>query len=230
MGNKILVVDDVETLRKTLERALAQQGYSVMTAANGSDALLLAQESPPDLILTDAMMPGLDGNALCRVLKKSPKTRHIPVIIMSGEMIDEKDIVSGLEGGADDYILKPFTTKVLLARIRAVLRRFDQAPAMQEKLKKFGIEIDPAAREVRIDGSAVPLTRKEFDLLGLLLTNQGRVVTSNFLLESVWGYDLADYNDPHTVETHISRLRKKLGAKASKHLVNVRGFGYKFGD
>lgn len=228
VGHKILVIDDVTSLRKAIVKALSQEGFSPVAAANGSDGLLLAEESAPDLVLTDAVMPGLDGHSLCRVLRRKKETRRVPVIIMTGEMVEEKDIVAGLEGGADDYILKPFPMKVLLARIRAVLRRYEEKDTTRDLLKKCGIELDPARREVKVDGKSVTLTRKEFDILALLLSSAGRVLTSNYLLETVWGYDLADYNDPHTVETHMSRLRKKLGAKASKHIQNVRGSGYRF--
>ncbi|MFH2202857.1 MAG: response regulator transcription factor [Elusimicrobiota bacterium] len=223
---KILVLDDTASLRKAVEKYLTQQGYAVVAAGSGSDGLILVEESKPDLVLTDAVMPGLDGHSLCRVIKRKAATKHIPVVIMTGEMLEENDVVAGLEGGADDYVIKPFTMKVLLARIRAVLRRYEQQPAAKETLKKFGIELDAGRREVRVDGKRISLARKEFDLLALLLSSQGRVLSANYLLETVWGYDLADYNDPHTIETHISGLRRKLG-KAAKHLVNVRGAGYK---
>lgn len=227
MPEKILVIDDVESLRKTVEKLLSKNGFSVLSAANGSDGLLLAEEARPDLILTDADMPGIDGHSLCRILKKKASTRGIPVILMSGEMIEEKDVVSGLEGGADDYVIKPFPMKVLLARIRAVLRRYEKAAVVQERLQRCGIELDPASREARVDGKAMTLTRKEFDLLALLIQSGGRVLNTDYLLEWVWGYDPADYNDPHTVETHVSRLRKKLG-NAGRRIVSVRGLGYKF--
>ena len=107
------------------------------------------------------------------------------------------------------------------------MRRYQHAPKSETTLKKYGIDLDPASREVRVNGKSIALTRKEFDLLALLLEKAGRVLTSNFLLESVWGYDLADYNDPHTVESHVSSIRRKLGSKASKHIINVRGCGYK---
>ncbi|MBI5241918.1 MAG: response regulator transcription factor [Elusimicrobia bacterium] len=225
MGKRILVLDDSQELLAAVKNFLTQNGFSVVAGKDGSEGRLLAQEGAPDLVLADADMPGLDGHSLCRVLKKDPKTRSIPVIIMSGTMMEEKDIVAGLEGGADDYILKPFPMKVLLARIHAVLRRFDAVPAVAQKLKTRGITLDPGAREVKVGGKAVPLTRKEFDLLALFIEKAGRVLTPSFLLEAVWGYDLADYNDPHTVETHISRLRKKIGAE---RIENVPGCGYKF--
>jgi DNA-binding response OmpR family regulator len=225
VGKRILVLDDSVDLLEAVKKFLSQNGFSVVAGKDGSEGRLLAAESAPDLVLADADMPGLDGHTLCRILKKDPKTKAIPVIIMSGTMMEEKDIVAGLEGGADDYIIKPFPMKVLLARIRAVLRRFETVPEAVRKLKARGLSIDPAAREVKVDGQAVALTRKEFDLLALLLSKAGRVLAPGFLLEAVWGYDLADYNDPHTVESHISRLRKKIGAE---RIENVPGCGYKF--
>lgn len=225
MPERVLVVDDVKEMADAVKTYLTSHGFSVTTALGGSDGRLLALESPPDLVLLDADMPDLDGHTLCRTLKKDPRTRSVPVIIMSGTMMDEKHIVEGLEGGADDYILKPFPMKVLLARIHAVLRRFSHGPDAARILEREGIELDPSAREVRVKGKAVSLTRKEFDLLALLIEKEGRVLTPAFLLEAVWGYDLADYNDPQTVTTHVFRLRKKIGAR---YIVNVPGHGYKF--
>lgn len=227
MPPKILVIDDFEPFRKRVEKNLRADGFAVVCAADGSEGRMLAKELQPDLVLTDAVMPGIDGHTLCRVLKQDPATRHIPVVIMSGEMIEERDVVAGLDGGADDYIAKPFSTKVLLARLRAVLRRFEGGPRREESLKKYGIDLDPAAREVRVEGNRVSLTRKEFDLLALFLSKPGRVLKAGFLLEAIWGYDLADYNDPHTVESHISSLRRKLGERAAQRIVTVRGLGYK---
>lgn len=224
---RILVADDVESMRRGVERLLRREGFDVILAANGSDALLAASESRPDLVLTDAMMPGLTGQELCRVLKRRPETRHIPVIIMSGEMFEEKDVVAGLDGGADDYIPKPFSPKVLLARVKAVLRRYRDDEDTRAVLRRCGIELDPEARTVRVGGRLVDLARKEFDLLAVFLSQPGRVAKPGFLLEAVWGYDLADYNDPHTVETHVSRLRSKLGKDFAKRLVSVRGIGYR---
>lgn len=228
MAATILVVDDDKVLRESLKKSLSQEGFSVLTAPNGAEGLLVAQDAKPDLILTDGEMPGLGGHDLCKALRKDKATGHIALIIMTGALLEEEDIAAGLDAGADDYVMKPFTHRVMLARIRAVLRRFERAPAVENKLKQQGIELDPAAREVRVGGKPLPLTRKEFDLLTLLLERAGQVVSHNVLLESVWGYDVADYNDPHTVETHVSRLRKKLGPKLSRQIVNVMGHGYKF--
>jgi len=195
---------------------------------SGSEALMLVRESRPDLILVDAEMPGLDGHAVCRVLKKEASTKAIPVIIMSGSRIEEGDILAGFQGGADDYVLKPFSLPVLMARIQAVLRRYQNAAQAEKKLKRFGIELDPAGRTVKIGGKELPMTRKEFDLLTLLIGKAGRVLSIRYILEAVWGYDPADYNDPGTVEVHVCHLRKKLGPRLAKRLVAVMGHGYKF--
>ena len=223
----ILVIDDAETIRKTLQRMLMQEGFAVISAADGSTGLEIARQTRPDLVLCDADMPGLSGHALCRVLRADKKTASLPIVIMSGSMLEERDVVSGLEGGADDYLIKPFTQRVLSARLNAVMRRYHRAPAAEASLKSRGITLDPASREAKVAGKPVTLTRKEFDLLALFIEHPGRVLTSNFLLEAIWGYDLADYNDPRTVETHISRLRRKLGPKG-RAIVNLRGLGYKF--
>ncbi len=225
MGERILVIDDDKHLLQAVKQWLEQQGMTITVAPTAKEGLSAARESRPALVLTDADLPDLDGHAVCRLLKQDPATRSMPVIIMSGTMMEERDIIAGLEGGADDYVLKPFPMRVLVARIRAVLRRYHPEPQAAQQLKARGIVLDPEAREAKIQGKAVQLTRKEFDLLAVLLEKPGRVLTPSFLLEAVWGYDLADYNDPHTVETHVSRLRKKIG---SERIENVSGVGYKF--
>jgi two-component system response regulator PrrA len=225
---KVLVVDDNAAIRTLVKRHLAGNGFSVVVTDSGSEALILIRESQPDLVLLDVEMTGLDGFAVCRVLKKDKVARQIPVIMMSGNMIQEKDMLQGFEGGADDYIIKPLALPLLLARIRAVLRRYQTSAKMEAKLKKAGIELDPAARTIKVNGSPVSLTRKEFDLLATLLAKPDRVHSVALLLETVWGYDPADYNDPGTVEVHVSHLRKKLGSKIGKRIVNVLGHGYKF--
>jgi len=230
MAAKILVVDDDKTILEMIRRYLSANGMSCVVTDSGSEALLLVRESRPDLILVDAEMPGLDGHSVCRVLKKEAATRHIPVIIMSGARVEESDVLAGFSGGADDYVLKPFSLAVLLARLQAVLRRFKTATADGEILKKVGIELDPAGRTVKVGGKEISLTRKEFDLLSVLISKAGRVLSVNYLLETVWGYDPADYNDPGTVEVHVSHLRKKLGPKLAKRIVAVIGHGYKFED
>lgn len=228
MPKKVLVVDDDRTLLKVVKTYLETREFSVVVADNGSEGLLLVREFKPDVILLDANMPGLRGHSVCRMLKKEADTSSIPVIIISGEMMHEKDILAGFEGGADDYVMKPLSMPVLEARILAVLRRYGTTAKMESKLKKFGIELDPAGRTVKSNGKSVALTRKEFDLLATLMSNPGRALAIHYLLETVWGYDPADYNDPGTVEVHISHLRKKLGTKIAKRIVSVTGHGYKF--
>ena len=228
MTYKVLVVDDDDVVRKVVKKYLTSNGFSVVITDNGSEGLLLVREAKPDLILVDAQMPGLDGHSVCRVIKKEATTHHIPVIIMSGAKIEDSDVLAGFEGGADDYVVKPFSMPILTARIQAVLRRYATSPKMENKLRQHGLELDPAGRTVKIRGKTVPLTRKEFDLLATLIGKAGRVLSVPYLLETVWGYDPADYNDPLTVEVHISHLRKKLGPKLAKHVINVLGHGYKF--
>jgi DNA-binding response OmpR family regulator len=226
---KILVVDDDRAILALVRKYLEGNGFAVMVTDNGSAALLFVEDSKPDLILCDAAMPGLDGNALCRRIKQEAATRSVPVVLMSGAMVADKDVLNGFEGGADDYILKPFSLPILTARLRAVLRR-SAAPGGSGVLTKCGIELDAAGRAVKVGRVAVALTRKEFDLLAVLLGKSGRVLSISYLLETVWGYDPADYNDPGTVEVHVYHLRKKLGPKLGKRIVNIAGHGYKFDD
>lgn len=224
---RILVVDDDEAVAKGIERFLKGRGFDVVRAAEASSALLIAQEAAPNLILSDAKMPGMDGHSLCRVIKKDARTRHIPLIIMSGSMTSDRDQISGLEGGADDYVSKPVSMGLLLARIEAVLRR--QTPQSEEgfRLELDGVAADLSSREASVGGSPLRLTSKEFDLLAVFLRYPDRVHSPNSLLEAVWGYDTAAYNDHHTVAVHVSSLRKKLG-KHGPRIVNVIGHGYKF--
>lgn len=226
VANKILVVDDERTVLDLVKRYLAANGEVPIVTDDGSEALLLVKDSRPDLVLCDAQMPGLDGYALCRALKRESKTA-LPVVMMSGVRVGDKDQVAGFEQGADDFVLKPFSLPVLLARLRAVLRRYQSVSDSAVRLKKAGIELDPEGRTVKAGGKPISLTRKEFDLLAVLLSKPGRLLSVPYLLETVWGYDPADYNDPGTVEVHISHLRKKLGPKHGKLVVNMPGHGYK---
>ncbi|MBI5201539.1 MAG: response regulator transcription factor [Elusimicrobia bacterium] len=230
MPKTILVVDDDPVILKLVRKYFLNSEFVVVSTDNGSEALMLVRESQPNLILVDAEMPGLDGHAVCRVLKQEASTQSIPVIIMSGSRTADKDIVCGLEGGADDYLSKPFALSVLRARILAVLKRCSAAPIADARVRKRGLEIDPAGRTVKVGGKPVSLTRKEFDLLAALISKAGRVLGITYLLETVWGYDPADYNDPRTVEVHISHLRKKLGSALAKRIVNVQGHGYRFDE
>lgn len=229
MGKKLLLVDDKKPLAEVLRCYLENHGFSVTCAENGAEALMLARENPPDLVVTDAEMPGMDGFALCRELKALRASPALPVILISGVRTADEDIVSGYGEGADDYLTKPFSFPVLAAKIRAVLRRYAACPAAaEERVALLGMVLDPSARTVSVGGRPAALTRKEFDLLALLLQNVGRVLSVPYILETVWGYDVADYNDPHTVEVHIYSLRKKLGPALAAHIISVMGHGYKF--
>lgn len=228
MRHKVLVVDDEADNRAFLKGILEPRGFSVLLAQQGGEALDAAEQSSPDLILSDVSMPGITGLELCRRIKGNARTARIPVILMSGAQKDEKDQAEGIDIGADDYLIKPFTPRLMLAKINGVLRRFSAPEEIHEILKDMGLSLDVQARTVKSGRKILALTRKEFDLLTTFLRKRGRVLNHLFLLETVWGYDPAVYNDPHTVETHISSLRRKLGPKLSKLIVNVPGVGYRF--
>jgi DNA-binding response OmpR family regulator len=228
MFKKILLVDDDKLVLNSTKRYLEGQGFNVAAAENGAEAVALASDFTPDLVVTDVEMKGLDGFALCKALKETEGFSGIPVIIVSGRKVSEDDILAGYNKGADDYVIKPFSFPVLLAKMKAVMKRYEGVAAKTEKIKKLGMLIDPAGRTVSIKGSIVNLTRKEFDLLMALITEEGRLLAVPYLLETVWGYDPASYNDPHTVGVHVSSLRKKLGADIGGHITSVTGHGYKF--
>ena len=230
MPDKILAVDDDPAVLRLVKRFLSGTGSAPLTCDSGSEALLLARETQPDLILLDAELPDLDGCDVVRALKKDAQTRSIPVIMMSGRRTSDGDMIGGFSGGADDYVVKPLQLSVLLARIKAVLRRGRLASEPPDKLSRHGVELDLTGRTARVHGAPVKLTRKEFDLLAALMSKPGRVLAVGYLLQWVWGADLADYNDHRTVEVHVYHLRKKLGPKASSRIVNVIGHGYKFDD
>jgi len=229
MSKKILLVEDDRKMLDVMRRYLENRGFSVVFTDNGSEALMLARDSKPDLIVADVGLPGLDGLGLCKAIKCSAETAAVPVIIISGGKTEEADIVAGYDKGADDYLTKPFPYSVLAAKIKAVLRRYSaNSSPSASKIREQGLELDPAARTVKLSGNPVALTRKEFDLLTLMLEKKGRILGIPYMLETVWGYDMANYDNPHTVEAHICSLRKKLGGKLAARLVNVTGHGYKF--
>lgn len=228
MGEKILVVDDDPAIVKLITKVLASKQYTVLSADNGLSALDIIKKEVPDLVVSDAQMPGLDGHSLCRALRKEKASGSVPLILISGAWTQEANVLAGFEGGADDYILKPLSMPLLLARIEAVLRRYKKTGDADGEFKKYGLVLDQEGRSVSVRGQRLRLTRKEFDLLALLAGKPNRVFSVPYLLETVWGYDPADYNDPSTVEAHISRLRKKCGPEIAACLINVTGHGYKF--
>lgn len=227
MKERALIVDDDSELLAILKRYLESHGLETVLAADGVQALAAAASAKPDIIITDVDMPRMDGFTLCRRIKESRSLAGTPLIIMSGKKISEADMVSGYSFGADDYVIKPFSYPLLLAKIQAVIRRAPARAKRNPHLKKGGLEMNLEGRTAKLNGKLLKLTSKEFDLLAALVSNPGRVLSLNGLLESVWGYNTADYNNTHTVEVHISNLRKKTG-NFSKRIIAVPGHGYKF--
>lgn len=223
---KILVVDDEQSIRELLEFNLKKNGYETLTAADGREALQKAEGT--DLILLDLMLPEIDGIEVCRRLKTAAKTADIPIIMLTAKA-EEVDRIIGLEMGADDYVAKPFSMRELMARIKAVLRRSSSSDRNNSNVLVIGrLKIDFASYQVWLADASVPLTPKEFDLLKILVTNQGRAFSRDELLERVWGYEY--YGDTRTVDVHIRHLRSKLAADEalSNAIETVRGVGYLF--
>jgi DNA-binding response OmpR family regulator len=215
---RVLVVDDEPAIRWLIANMLATNGYEVSEAADGIAAVaaLDAVGAPPDLIVLDMLMPGMDGG---QVLAEVRRRGDTPVIMLTA-MSTESDRISGLDGGADDYLVKPFSIGELHARVRALLRRSAARPSASES----ALVVDRAALEVRLHGAPVPLTKREFELLAYLADNPGRVVGTPELLERVW-QSSTEWQDPSTVKEHVRRLRAKVGAEVIKTL---RGSGYLF--
>jgi DNA-binding response OmpR family regulator len=225
-SNKVLVVEDDQTLLDVLGYNLVKESYQVITAADGVSALELARKSKPDLIILDIMLPQMSGFEVCRILRKETT---VPIIMLTARD-DEVDKVVGLDLGADDYITKPFSIRELLARVRALLRRSEiNLPDIDsEKPLKFGdIEIDPARHTVIKGNSVLSLTPKEYELLSFLIRNKGLVFSRDYLLEKVWGYDY--FGDTRTIDVHVRWLREKIEDTPAKprYLITVRGAGYK---
>jgi two-component system, OmpR family, alkaline phosphatase synthesis response regulator PhoP len=221
----ILVVEDEEDILELLRYNLAKEGYRVTGAASGEEARRTLRSAPPNLIVLDLMLPGVDGLTICRELKQDPRTREIPIIMLTAKG-EEADIVAGLELGADDYLTKPFSLRVLLARLRAVLRRRRQEPAAAgESLELHGMTIHPGRHEVLVQGRPVDLTATEFRLLHFLAQRPGWVFTRAQIVQGVQGEDHAVSD--RAVDVQVVGLRKKLGA-AGQYLETVRGVGYRF--
>ncbi len=220
----IVVVEDEDDIRELLRYNLTKEGYRVACAASGEEALNLASAAPPDLILLDLMLPGMDGLEVCRRLKRESNTRQTPIIMLTAKG-EEADIVIGLELGADDYITKPFSPRILLARIRTALRRRHAKPLEEgEPLRIKDLVIDPGRYEVRLAGQPLELTRTEFILLHLLAHRPGWVFTRSQIVQALHGDDFAVTE--RSIDVHMVGLRKKLGP-FGKFLETVRGIGYR---
>ncbi|MGB9903758.1 MAG: response regulator [Desulfotomaculales bacterium] len=243
---RILVVDDEESIVELIRYNLEKEGYSVVTAADGNAALKAVHGEPPDLIILDVMLPGKDGLFLCRTLQSDPKTRKIPIIMISART-DEVDRILGLEMGADDYVTKPFSPRELLARVKARLRRErleneekedkeregapETAPQKSKRsLRRGPLVIEPEKFSATLDGERLDLTPKEFELVSFLAGAPGRVFTREELLERIWGYDYP--GDSRTVDVHIRHIRQKLSRAPGAHrlIETVRGVGYRFAE
>ena len=234
MPEKILIVEDELSLQETLAYNLRRQGYEVETAGDGNAALESARRIRPDLILLDIMLPGIDGFEVCRVLRQEMST---PVLMLTARD-DEIDRVVGLEVGADDYMVKPFSMRELIARVKALLRRVrlmreeadtNSQEGFQPKLMTFGnLVIDMTRREVRLKGEVVPFKPKEYELLTFMGQHKGRVLTRELILERVWGWGFV--GDSRTVDVHIRWLREKIEDVPDKpqRIITVRGAGYRF--
>ena len=220
---RILIVEDEAALVTLLRYNLEREGFDVSEAADGEEALLRAQEDKPDLIVLDWMLPLMSGIEVCRRLRRMPETRAVPIVILTARG-EEADKVRGLEGGADDYVTKPFSPVELIARIRALLRRA-QPDLASETLVFADLTMDLAAHRVRRNGRSVHLGPTEFRLLHYLLRNPGRVFSREQLLDAVWGRDV--YVEARTVDVHIRRLRKALNSEGDSDLIRtVRAAGY----
>jgi DNA-binding response OmpR family regulator len=223
VGTRILTVEDDERIRTSVKMALEDEGWDVVEAESGEQAVETFASQPTDVVLIDLMLPGIDGFELCRTIRR---TSDVPILMVTART-DTHDVVAGLEAGADDYVTKPFQPKELSARIRALLRRARPAESGNPHLRFGELEVIPAEGVVRRDGDEVHLTKTEFRLLCELASAPGRVFSREQLLERVWGYDY--FGDGRLVDVHVRRLRTKVEPDAAnpRHVVTVRGLGYK---
>ncbi|MDD5438716.1 MAG: response regulator [Candidatus Omnitrophica bacterium] len=226
MKECILIVEDEKDIVKMLEYNLKKEGFKTLSVRDGEGALDSVKNKHPDLILLDLMLPGIDGLEVCKILKGDAGTASIPIIMLTAKS-QEADKVVGLELGADDYVAKPFSLRELAARIKAVLRRGKEKDRFPGVLALGDITVDPAKITVTVKGRQVDLTAKEFELLKVLMRSQGRVLSRDYLLDTVWGFDHAAEIQTRTVDVHIQTLRKKLKG-ASRHIVTVKSYGYRF--
>jgi two-component system alkaline phosphatase synthesis response regulator PhoP len=227
MREKILIVEDEKDIVKMLEYNLKKEGFRTISAQDGEDALEYAVREHPDLIILDLMLPGMDGLEVCKELKKETKTASIPIIMLTAKA-QESDKVVGLELGADDYVTKPFSPRELIARIKAVLRRAKEKDKLPEVLRLGDLVIDLSKIAVSVKDKPIELTAKEFELLKTLIKAKGRVLSRDYLLDTIWGFDHAVEIQTRTVDVHIRTLRKKLKSEA-KRIVTVKNYGYRFG-
>ena len=218
---KILVVDDESRMRKLVKDFLTKKGFTVIEAGDGEEAVdKFCEVKDIALIILDVMMPKMDGWQVCREIRQYSK---VPIIMLTAKS-DEKDELQGFDLGVDEYITKPFSPKILVARVEAILRR-SNVLAADDTMEAGGIELNKAAHEVLIDGKSVELSYKEFELLAYFMSNQGVALSRERILNNVWNYDY--FGDARTIDTHVKKLRNKLGAKG-EYIKTIWGMGYKF--
>jgi len=223
---RVLLVDDEENIRMLVRFNLEKAGYEVIEAGDGKQALALARNESPDIVILDLMLPGIDGLEVCRLLKQSPETAALPIIMLTAKG-DEIDRVIGLELGADDYMAKPFSQRELAARIKAVLRRPALLSEKSDEIVLGKLRMNFTRYEAQLDGQKLDLTPKEYELLKLFAENAGKVFSREQLLEKVWGYEY--FGDTRTVDVHIRHLRSKLerAPEMAEAIETVRGVGYR---
>ena len=229
MSDRILIVEDEPDILDLVSYNLKQAGFDVEEAEDGEVALQLIEDRPIDLVVLDLMLPGIDGLEVCRLLKQNIEHKDLPVLMLTART-EEVDRIVGLELGAEDYLVKPFSPRELILRIKAILRRVkggkgESEEDAAEKIQAGGLTIDPVGHRVLLDGEAIELTATEFRLLLTLAQRRGRVQSREELLNVVWGYEYSGYR--RTVDTHVRRLREKLG-DAYNMVETVRGVGYRF--
>ena len=217
---QILVVDDESRMRKLVKDFLQREGYSVLEAGDGMEAMDIFYEQKIDLVILDVMLPRMDGWQTCREIRRDST---VPIIMLTARS-EERDELQGFELGVDEYISKPFSPKILVARVGALLKRIYGTDA-EEKMEAGGIELDKAAHQVQVDGKSIDLSYKEFELLTYFLENQGIALSREKILNNVWNYDY--FGDARTIDTHVKKLRNKLGDKGN-YIKTIWGMGYKF--
>ena len=220
---RVLAVEDELHILELIRYNLEQSGFHVEVAQNGEKAMRMLMENSYDMLLLDLMLPGIGGMEICRRVRSEAKTRKMPIIMLTAKG-GEADKIGGLDMGADDYMTKPFSINELKARINSLLRRSEDME-MEEIINMGEISIDPVSHEVRIGNEIVEMTLKEYELLKILVLNQGKVLTRDMILDKVWGYEY--FGDTRTVDVHIRHLRRKMGVENSKMIETVRGVGYR---
>ena len=225
MPAKILVVEDDKDIVKLVRYHLEKAGFRVASASDGLEALRAVLQERPDLVILDLMLPGLEGLEVCRRLRRDPSTARLPIIMLTAK-VEEVDKIVGLELGADDYVTKPFSPRELVARVKALLRRSGE-PEVAEVFRFGSLEVDIGRYTATVNGEAVVLTSKEFDLLKALIAAKGRTLSRDYLLDRVWGYERAMEVESRTVDVHIRRLRQKLGPEG-RRILTIKNVGYRF--